>query len=81
MGLCSIGNYQHHLYNLRPQSYPHPKTAEHLAYHRVVALLGLAHLPLLPKGDTTTAWVLFFLPFIIALLLVSGVLLALGLTH
>ena len=33
------------------------------------------------KGDTTTAWVLFFLPFIIALLLVSGVLLALGFTR
>ncbi len=33
------------------------------------------------RGDTTTAWVLFFLPFIITLLLVFGVLLALGISR
>lgn len=33
------------------------------------------------RGDTTTAWVLFFLPFIITLLLAFGVLLALGISR
>ncbi len=33
------------------------------------------------RGDTTTAWVLFFLPLIITLLFVFGVLLALGISR